>query len=92
MAQILFPLAGSLIVILLSIVGFMLGMAIKESRQNTLEIGKLQGAVQANREKAHDDNAALENATNLKMQHMTDDIGMLTRNVDRLVDAIIKKN
>lgn len=88
---ILSGMAGVVMICFGMIAWFMKG-SLSESRQNTLEIGVLKGTIEANRVKSHDDVDSLSRETDLKLQHLSDNVDMLARSVNKLLDLILDKN
>lgn len=81
---------GGIVTICLSVIGWFMATSLKESRDNTLQIGILKGEINHNKEKSRDDVDALSKTTDIKIQRTTDDINMLTKLVNNLLDLTIK--
>lgn len=80
---------SAIVMICMAIIGWFMMASLKESRQNTLDIGVLKGTIEANRSKSHDDIESLSSQTDLKIQHTTESVEMLARSVSKLMDLFL---
>jgi len=83
--------AGSVIILLLSILGFFLARVITDVKDNTTEIGKNKGRIELVEQQQINDTKRIEEMTQLELRVMSSKVGDLADNVNLFVTALAKK-
>lgn len=91
MAALILSIAGAVILILISVLGWFLGRIITDVRKNTEEIGKNKGRIELVEQQQINDTKRIEAMTQLELRSMSHSVNELTKNVNVLVTALAKK-
>jgi len=90
--QVILSGMAAVVMICFGMIAWFMKGSLSESRQNTLEIGILRGTIESNKTKSHDDVDSLSRETNLKLQHLSVNVDMLAKSVNKLMDLILNTN
>lgn len=91
MIALILGIAGSVIVILLTVLGFFLARVISDVRKNTEEIGKNKGRIELAEQQQINDTKRIEEMTQLELRNMSRSVTDLSNSVNILVTALAKK-
>lgn len=91
MVGLILGIAGVLIVLLLTVLGFFLARVISDVRRNTEEIGKNKGRIELVEQQQTNDTRRIEEMTQLELRNMSHCVTDLSKNVNVLVTALAKK-
>jgi hypothetical protein len=83
--------AGSVILLLLTILGFFLARVITDVKDNTTEIGKNKGRIELVEQQQVNDTKRIEEMTQLELKVMSDKVGQLSDSVNLFVTALARK-
>lgn len=89
---ILISVAGSAFTLLLVIMGYFLKMVHNDIRSNIAETGKLKGRLELVEQKATNDIKHLQEVSQIEIKNMAENISELSKNVNKLVIALAKRN
>lgn len=89
---ILLTIAGSAFTLLLVIMGYFLKMVHNDIRSNIAETGKLKGRLELVEQKATNDIKHLQEVSQIEIKNMAENISELSKNVNKLVIALAKRN
>jgi hypothetical protein len=84
-------LAGTIILLLLTVLGFFLARIVTDVRKNTSEIGKNKGRIELVEQQQINDTKRLEEMTQLELKIMSGKVGELSDSVNMFVNALAKK-
>lgn len=85
-------IAGSIILLCFAVIGFFLSRLISDVKQNTENIGKNKGNIEILTKQQENDLKLFNEVTQLKFQRVTDDLALLTEQISKLTDILIKSN
>lgn len=88
---ILLTIAGTLIVILLAIIGFFIARLINDVKNNVAEIGKNKGRIELVEQQQKSDIQRIEETTQLEIKALSKEVGNLSDNVNNLVGILTEK-
>lgn len=88
---IFFIMGGSLLGLLLTVLGFFLKRIVSDVKQNVDEIGKLKGRIGLAEMQQLNDIKRIEENTQLELKIMSGNVGELSKNVNRFVEILINK-
>jgi hypothetical protein len=91
MVVLILSIAGSVILILMTILGWFLARVITDVRKNTEEIGKNKGRIELVEQQQINDTKRIEAMTQLELRNMSHSVNELSKNVNVLVTALAKK-
>lgn len=91
MIGLILSLAGVIILMLISILGWFLARVIGDVRKNTEEIGKNKGRIELVEQQQINDTKRIEAMTQLELRNMSTSINKLSENVNVLVTALAKR-
>lgn len=91
-SEILITITGSSISLLLLIMGYFLRIVHNDIRSNIAETGKLKGRLELVEQKATNDIKHLQEVSQIEIKNMAENISELSKNVNKLVIALAKRN
>lgn len=83
--------SGTIIMVLLAVIGFFVSRLIGDVRTNTSEIGKNKGRIDLIAKQQENDIKRIEERTNLEIQNLARSVHELSDNVNTLVQALATK-
>jgi len=86
-----FTVAGAVILLLLTILGFFLARVVSDVKANTSNIGKNKGRIELVEQQQVNDTKRLEEMTQLELKVMSGKVGELSDSVKMFVTALAKK-
>ena len=89
---ILLTISGTLIIILLSVIGFFIARLINDVKSNMTNIGKNKGSIELIRQKQESDILRVEKTTQLEIQALSKQVSGLATSVESLVGILTAKN
>ena len=89
---ILLTISGTLIIILLSVIGFFIARLINDVKSNMTNIGKNKGSLELIRQKQESDILRVEKTTQLEIQALSKQVSGLATSVESLVGILTAKN
>lgn len=84
-------IAGGLVFVLLTIIGFFVARVVTDVRKNTSEIGKNKGKIELVEQQQINDTKRIEEMTQLELKSLSQNVSVLSDNVNTLVTALAKK-
>ena len=86
-----FTISGTLIIILLSIIGFFIARIINDVKANVINIGKNKGSIELISQKQESDIVRVEKTTQLEIKSLTQQVEGLATGVNNLVKILTDK-
>jgi len=83
--------AGAIILLLLTVLGFFLARVITDVKSNTSEIGKNKGRIELVEQQQINDTKRIEEMTQLELRVMSEKVGNLADNVNVFVGALAQR-
>jgi len=83
--------AGAIILLLLTVLGFFLARVITDVKSNTSEIGKNKGRIELVEQQQINDTKRIEEMTQLELRVMSEKVGNLADNVNIFVGALAQR-
>jgi len=84
-------IAGTVILLLLGVLGFFVTRIINDIRKNTEEVGKAKGKIELVEQQQIADIKRVEAMTQLELKVMSENVGELSKNVNVLVTTLAKR-
>jgi hypothetical protein len=84
-------IAGTIILLLLGVLGFFMARIISDIRKNTEDLGKTKGKIELVEQQQISDIKRIEAMTQLELKVMSENVGELSKNVNVLVTTLAKK-
>lgn len=88
--QVVLPVGGSLILVMIGIIGFFLRTVHNDVRKNTEAVGKNKGKIELVEKQQSNDIKRLEELTQLELKSLSKDVRELSSNVNSLVQIMIR--
>lgn len=85
-------IAGGLITVLITIIGFFIARIVSDVKDNTQSIGKLEGEIELVSQRQEQDMQRIEETTQLELRQLTKEVSGLTTSVQALVEIQMKKD
>ena len=89
--KVMLGLAGSVIFLLLTIIGFFIARIVTDVRKNTTNIGQNKGKIELVGQQQKNDTQRIEEMTQIEIRVMSKSVTELSNNVQVLVTALAKK-
>ena len=84
-------LSGTIILILLGVLGFFLARVVTDVKSNSTEIGRNKGRIELVEQQQINDVKRIEELTQTELKSLGGAVNELTRNVNTLVTALAKR-
>jgi hypothetical protein len=91
-AKFIISISGTLLLLLLSAIGFFISRLISDVKRTSIEVGKNKGKIELVQQQQMNDIKRIEERTRLELHTLTTNVGVLSDNVNELVIALAKKN
>jgi hypothetical protein len=91
-AKFIISISGTLLLLLLSAIGFFISRLISDVKRTSIEVGKNKGKIELVQQQQMNDIKRIEERTRLELHTLTTNVGVLSDNVNSLVIALAKKN
>ena len=91
-AKFIISISGTLLLLLLSAIGFFISRFILDVKRTSIEVGKNKGKIELVQQQQMNDIKRIEERTRLELHTLTTNVGVLSDNVNSLVIALAKKN
>ncbi len=85
-------IAGVIITLLLTVLGFVFKAFFGEHKDMLMEIGRLRGLIELNKQHAEDSIKGLNDRVELQIEQCTENINVLAANIKELLKLFIKIN
>lgn len=91
-AKFIISISGTLLLLLLSAIGFFISRLISDVKRTSIEVGKNKGKIELVEQQQMNDVKRIEERTRLELHTLTTNVGVLSDNVNSLVIALAKQN
>ena len=91
-AKFIISISGTLLLLLLSAIGFFISRLVSDVKRTSIEVGKNKGKIELVQQQQMNDIKRIEERTRLELHTLTTNVGVLSDNVNELVIALAKKN
>lgn len=88
---ILLTISGTLIIILLSIIGFFIARLINDVKTNIENIGKNKGQIELVSQRQESDMQRIEKTTQLEISGLSKEVGVLSGSVNNLIVILTRQ-
>lgn len=89
--ELIIIIGGSVIMILLTVIGFFLARLVGSVQTNSEHIGRNKGNIELVKQQQQNDVLRIEETTQQEIRHMAQNVGELSKSVNTLVTALAKK-